>query len=303
MTVATPPRSVDRLMSPEGVPLCLEVAGVGVRLGAQIIDVLATTLPAFAFVVLIQSLDLAESQGFNAIAAMLFLFSRIPYYVLIELAWNGQTIGKRLMQIKVVASDGRSLTAHALVIRNITKEAEIFSPGTLILVLGADAPVVSIAALVWMIGVLLVPLVNRRRRRLGDLAAGTYVVHLPSPMLLADLARADPKHAKSEPGFTFLTHHLDHYGVYELQTLERVIRAQDTAMTGSEKARHTETEARIVEAIRRKISYADAVPADDRARFLRDFYRAQRAHLEQRQLFGDHRVNKFYKEKHSQSQK
>ncbi|MEM9197092.1 MAG: RDD family protein [Pseudomonadota bacterium] len=284
-------------MSPEGVPLRLELASIGARIGAQILDLTVTTLAALALLLLIDAAELVAPDAQIAIASMLFLFIRIPYYVLSELAWNGQTLGKRLMQIKVVASDGGSLTTNALVMRNIIKEGEIFFPASLLIILGAAAaPVETIIASLWIIGTLLVPLLNKRRRRLGDLLAGTYVVTLPTPILLADLAHPEAAPAESSAAFAFMTHHLDHYGVYELQTLEGVIRAHGGRGPLQKTAEQRAAEAQIVQAIRRKISYADPVPADDHHRFLHDFYRAQRQHLEQRQLFGDQRADKFHRQ-------
>ena len=69
-----------------------------------------------------------------------------------------------------VAADGSGLTAHAVVVRNLMKEVEVFAPGTWLLAGGGDL-VSSLAVLAW-IGVLLaVPLFNRRRQRIGDIIA------------------------------------------------------------------------------------------------------------------------------------
>ncbi|MEL6689055.1 MAG: RDD family protein, partial [Pseudomonadota bacterium] len=50
----------------------------------------------------------------------------------------------------------------------------------------------------------------------------------------------------------------------------------------------------IVENNRRKIGYADAIKPHEAVDFLRAFYNAQRAHLEQRQIFGERRQDKHY---------
>lgn len=295
-TTITELRSIDELMSPEGVPLRFEVAGVGVRIGAQVTDLLLTVLAAFAVVVLLGYSGVDSPATLTAIAAMAFLFIRVPYYVLTELAWNGQTIGKRMMQIKVVANDGGPLTTYSLVVRNLMKEAEIFLPGTLLVTLNDKAQIESLIALAWIIAVFLVPILNKRRRRLGDLIAGTYVVHLPKPVLLSDLTQQTAPASEGTRNFVFLSHQLDHYGIYELQTLEKVLRAQDRRLSRRAAESRIAAEAKIVESIRKKIDYADPVPQEDHRRFLREFYNAQRGHLEQRQLFGDERADKFYKD-------
>lgn len=286
--------SPDILIPPEGVPLTLPVAGVGVRIAAQITDVLITTIAAICLLVLLSALNLTTPRTIVAIGALLFFVIRVPYYVIAELGWNGQTLGKRLMKIKVVSHDGGPLTAHALVLRNLMKEAEIFLPATLLLTLNTATPFASIASLAWITMGLMVPILNRYRRRLGDIMAGTHVIHLPVPVLLKDLAAETPVVTEDRKKITFLSHQLDHYGAFELQTLETLLRAQSQRPTAGAEQQRQATIETIVEKIRKKIGYADPVPPADRLRFLQAFYNAQREHLEQRQLFGDRRENKHY---------
>lgn len=291
-------RPRDTLVPPEGVPLHFDVAGVGPRIGAQMIDILITVLFAVAVVIVMSELQLARGNTLMAIFLLLFFIGRIPYYVLTELLWNGQTLGKRMLKLKVVSANGRSLTPQSLVVRNLMKEAEVFLPGTLIFTLDANRPIASIIGLLWIAGTLAVPLFNKRRRRLGDIAAGTYVIHLPEPILLPDLAQAPmPAVAlgKKAAEFSFLPHQLDHYGAYELQTLEDLLRIKPKDRNAATEARRTATLAAVIEQIRKKIDYAEKVPDDAHERFLRAFYNAQRAHLEQRQLFGDKRADKHHR--------
>ena len=287
----------DTLVPPEGVPLHFDVAGVGARIGAQMVDILITVLFAVAVVIVMSELNLARGQTLTAIFMMLFFLGRIPYYVITELLWNGQTLGKRMLKLKVVSADGRSLTAQSLVVRNLMKEAEVFLPGTLIFTLDAEDLVASLIAFVWIIATLAVPLLNKRRQRLGDMAAGTYVIHLPEPILLPDLAQAPMPAAqlgKKADEFTFLPHQLDHYGAYELQTLEDLLRTRPQEKSAAVEGRRKQTLAAVIEQIRKKIDYAEKIPEDANERFLRAFYNAQRAHLEQRQLFGDKRADKHH---------
>ena len=286
--------SPHELIPPEGVPLQLAVAGVGVRLGAQIIDVLITGFAWVAILILLGALDATSASTFQAVAILLFFFIRIPYYVLSELAWNGQTLGKRMTSIKVVAYDGGPLTAYALVSRNLMKEAEVFLPGSLLFAMGGDQPIFSIISLVWIIVAFAIPALSYRKRRLGDMIAGTYVIHLPIPILFKDMA-AEPNPMAVQQAFPFLPHQLDHYGAFELQTLEALLRAQsNNPRTTAAAKNQSATLASVVDRIRKKIEYADAVKQGDQLKFLQAFYNAQRAHLEQRQLFGDRRADKHH---------
>jgi len=74
------------------------------------------------------------------------------------------------------------------------------------------------------------------------------------------------------------------YGVYELQVLEGVLRGDPS------QASHHEAIRTVSEKVRQKIGYQH--PGVDDDRFLRDFYAAQRAHLEQKMLFGQRRRDK-----------
>jgi len=288
-------------LPPEGVPLRFSIAGLAVRLAAQICDIAITAIGAIALVLFLFAADVATANTIGAIGSMLFFVIRIPYYVLSELLWNGQTLGKRLMKVKVISADGGSLSANALVVRNLMKEAEIFLPGTLLFSLDEAEPMYSGIAFAWILAVLAVPLMNRRRQRLGDLVAGTFVIHLPVPVLLKDMAFDDRAVKKSADEFAFLTHHLDHYGTFELQTLEDILRARDTQKSPAAQRRRKETLTAVVEQIRRKIDYADPVGDDQNEAFLSAFYNAQRAYLEQKQLFGEKRADKTHSENHAES--
>lgn len=285
----------DILIPPEGVPLHFPVAGFGVRVGAQIADILITGLAAIAIVIILGTTGAVQPWWLFGVGMALFFFIRIPYYVLTELAWNGQTLGKKLMKIKVVAHDGGPLTTHALVLRNLMKEAEVFLPATLVLTLDAEQLVPSLIAFAWTVATILVMVLNKRRRRLGDMMAGTYVIHLPEPRLLKDLSATPASRTEGAEGFSFLTHHLEHYGAFELQTLEKVLRAEESAPANpSDKERRDTTNSAIVERIRAKIDYAEAVPPEAHLIFLRAFYNAQREYLEQKQIFGETRADKFH---------
>jgi uncharacterized RDD family membrane protein YckC len=221
---------------------------------------------------------------------------RTPYYVLSELIWNGRTLGKRITGIRVINVDGRRLTPHQVAARNLMKEVEIFAPMGLLGTIGEQSGLEGGLTVVWLLVVVIVPLANRRRQRIGDMIAGTLVVDNPRSVLLSDLALSSPAKASSQPAFEFLPEHLDIYGKYELQTLEDVLR--DTT-----KKPHTEEIIKIVRTITRRIRYEDAVKPGQEMLFLNDFYRAQREHLESLKLFGKARENKYHEHTKTEARK
>ncbi len=97
-------------------------------------------------------------------------------------------------------------------------------------------------------------------------------------------ANQRPGLRSSGTGLQFSTKQLEAYGIYELQTLEKVLREKGPNAYAMRKA--------VCERIQRKIGWRSAEPVDSR-RFLEAFYSALRAHLEANMLLGVRRKDKF----------
>lgn len=276
------------LTPPEGVPIKFEIASLMARLGAQIADILLTVLAALAITFFIGLMPFPLMNFFTGVLfALLLLAIRAPYYIMSELFWNGQTLGKKMTGLRVLSADGRGLTTHGVVARNMMKEAEIFLPGTMILAAGGLGLFWTLILLVWITVLLIIPLTNKKRQRLGDLLANTYVVRQPKIVLLPDLSASS-----AEAEFAFSPAQLEHYGRFELQTLETLLRANplDKPVKPEMAKTITEVAAQIV----RKIGYEETIPSERALAFLHAFYTAQRAFLEQKQLFGEVRADKHH---------
>jgi uncharacterized RDD family membrane protein YckC len=152
--------------TPEQIALEFPLAGVGSRFLALAFD---TVLQAGAIAVLavcalaarwLAGLTVSTSGlGTWAIAALLagaFLIYS-GYFAIFESIWAGQTPGKRLVGLRVIEESGRPLTVYGAIIRNLVR-------------------IVDQAPAVYAVAILSV-LLTRRQQRLGDLAAGTVVVH------------------------------------------------------------------------------------------------------------------------------
>jgi len=85
--------------------------------------------------------------------------------------------------------------------------------------------------------------------------------------------------------YSFNDAQLSIYGIYELQVLEGVLRISPGDLSQLEVLRT------VSDKVRAKIGYEPNVL--DHERFLREFYTAQRTHLEQKLLFGQRRQDKF----------
>ena len=273
------------VLTPEGVPIEVELADHGARAGALLIDlaiIIAALVVSVIFVVLVTRL--AGNVGM----ALFFIFSfflRCPFFIAFELRWRGQTPGKRVFKLRVVDRQGGALSPTAVAARNVTREIEVFMPATLLMLTPSDMGgtgmenILALTALVWLGIFALMPLFNRDRLRIGDMIAGTWVVRAEPVDLQRDLTTES-----AVRGYHFTPAQLDVYGIAELQVLERLLRQPSTRAT-------LDTKKDVLKRILAKIEWRDREPVEGDS-FLNDYYAALRAHLEQRVLFGDRRADK-----------
>jgi uncharacterized RDD family membrane protein YckC len=277
--------SIRGLETPEGVPIQLELASVGDRLVAVMIDLFLMNVLGVA-VAIIVLLTGARGRAELAAAVMLVLFFLIRcfYFPILELRWRGQTPGKRATKIRVISRTGGPLTAQAVVARNLLRELELFQPMVILLapaaIAGGFPAWVGLVAGLWVLVFALLPLVNRDHLRAGDLVAGTMVVRAPPMLLLDDLGAA-----RGQPALQFRVDQLDIYGAYELQTLEAVLRLGNTLENAGALTA-------VAEQIQKRIGWTPGTERVGPFEFLSTFYAAQRARLEQRLLLGERRERK-----------
>ncbi len=280
---ARPAVSLRRdFVTPEGVDLQLELGGAGTRATAFLIDIAIMLLVLIAATVALYVIDEATGGEIAKIVWLIGAFVlRNGWFALFEMSGRGATPGKRVMRLRVVARDGARLTAGAVLARNAMREIEIFLPMSF---LGAQAEngtadaFLTIFALAWSGIFLFFPVFNRDRLRVGDLVAGTWVVQASLRTLAPDLA-SEAVRWTAQPRRTFPSATLALYGIYELQTLEDVLRTGDPATLNS-----------VAATIRRKAALAD--DGDD-AGFLADYYAALCATLENGLLVGRRRIDKY----------
>lgn len=155
--------SVGRLevVTSDHVVLRYDLAGAGNRGFAALVDFLLATLLTTGWVIgWTRLLDGAGAPllGLVILTAGLFGWS---YFIVLEWLWNGQTVGKRVFGLRVINEDGSPARFLAVFVRNLVRVAD-FLPA--FYGLGLIAIVVS-----------------PRSQRLGDLAAGTFVVRARTP--------------------------------------------------------------------------------------------------------------------------
>jgi uncharacterized RDD family membrane protein YckC len=279
------------LVTPEGVDLSLKLADAGQRISAFLIDlmVMVGILIGMA-IILIGLLAVVVRFGQPAVEAVAvvallgFFLLRNFYFILLETGPRAATFGKRAVGLRVVARSGERLTADRVIARNMVREIEFYLPVSFLLYNGAESGsdvALTLAGIVWAGLFLLFPLFNKDRMRVGDLLAGTWVISAPRRNLSIDMFHRAPAveaQAAPEPASPFSDAQLDVYGVFELQTLEQVLREG-----------RFDKVATVADAIRVKIGWEG--DGED-YEFLRAYYDAARARMERGLLFGKRRADK-----------
>lgn len=162
------------IQTPEQVELRFPVAGIGSRFVAVLIDHLIHVVAYAIFwiaVGMIAAASVARHAGATnpngnmstgakwvvAVIVLLHFLAIWGYFVLFEAFWKGQTPGKRIMKLRVIKDAGRQITLFEAMARNLLRFVDVLPN-------------------FYLVGVIAM-LCNKRNKRLGDMAAGTIVVH------------------------------------------------------------------------------------------------------------------------------
>jgi uncharacterized RDD family membrane protein YckC len=171
----TLPEETLDIQTPENVAFGYQVAGLGSRFLATLLDTLLVFLLQVV-VVLVMALIIAtldplgdrlEAWVFAIFGLILSLFYW-GYYVFFEMLWNGQSPGKRWVGLRVIRADGTPITLSESLIRNLARLVD-FLPAA------------------YGVGVVTM-FIDKQSRRLGDLAAGTLVVQDRAPISIQSLS-------------------------------------------------------------------------------------------------------------------
>lgn len=148
----------------QNIHITQQAARIRDRILAYLIDafILGSYVLIVVFSFLALQIDLQKLWGIQMLLMIPFVF----YDLLCELLANGQTIGKRVMQLKVVKMDGSHPTFGNLVVRWLMRlvDITITSGGLAIFTI----------------------LINGKGQRLGDIAAGTTVISTRKKIKLSD---------------------------------------------------------------------------------------------------------------------
>ncbi|MEM6471010.1 MAG: RDD family protein [Planctomycetota bacterium] len=255
-----------RFETPENIEVAYEVAGLGTRFTAWMLDqFLIFIVVVFAFFALLISgaagdalveqlestfEDTAPGQppqfttyliGFFY---LLFSLGSFIYFGFSELLMRGQTIGKRKLGIRVVQVDGFALRPASILVRTIFRVADHLP-------------------LLWI-----VPLVAGEHRRVGDWVAGTTVV-VDDPDEMTSQREEISKERIAESEFKFPQVALSKARPQDLETVERLLKRLQ-GMGDHESGPLLET---ISSSLAKRLG-VEAPEESKQAQFLKDFLAA-----------------------------
>lgn len=149
-------RDLHAIRTPENVIFEFELAGLATRGLAWAVDV-GVMAVLISLAALLSSLFGLVLAGFAKALYFVALFAiQWGYGAALEWRWNGQTVGKRLVGVRVLSSHGTAITFAQAAVRNLLRLFDILPAAYLV---GAASV-----------------LMHPRARRFGDIAADTVVV-------------------------------------------------------------------------------------------------------------------------------
>jgi len=143
-----------QVQTAQNVKIAYELASVGDRIVAFLIDII---LMGFVFMGVASFLEAINIQ-LSTFISLIFSLPFLIYHLLFEIFFQGQSLGKMALKIKVVMLDGSQPSVGAYIVRWLFRLFEITGTSGMV--------------------ALITILINGKGQRLGDIAAGTTVVKL-----------------------------------------------------------------------------------------------------------------------------
>jgi len=163
----------EQLVNGEAVQVDVRHARVGSRGLALLMDMLVQVLAGLVFFLLTGAISAAllgpaaDEALVDALATVSVVVVFVGYPTVVETLTNGRSLGKRAMGLRVVREDGGPIRVRHALVRSLIG-------------LAVEWPGLLFPPFTWAVA-LTTMLFSPQGRRLGDLAAGTFVIHERSP--------------------------------------------------------------------------------------------------------------------------
>jgi uncharacterized RDD family membrane protein YckC len=201
-----------RVLTPESVEFVYELGGLGSRMLAALVDhiiilglLLAVWLVGF-FTACAAFILVGPIVGLALLGTFLTYFG---YFAWFEWRWNGQTPGKRLLDLRVIDDRGMSIDLFQALVRNLLRVVDMMPP-----LLGLDFVAVGLYGLGGIAA-----FISPTNKRLGDWAAGTLVVRTRKHVLPAEIIAPNEKYNTLQQDASLRARIRSRLGLQERETL------------------------------------------------------------------------------------
>jgi uncharacterized RDD family membrane protein YckC len=146
-----------RVTTPQNIDIDFEIAGLGERILARLIDMGIFIFVLIAGVLILSSSNLLEGTHAGVIImAIIYICLFVFYDLVCEIFMNGQSVGKRVMKIKVISLDGGRPRFGQYLMRWLFRIVDF--------------------TLTFQLCSLACAAINEKSQRLGDIVAGTILI-------------------------------------------------------------------------------------------------------------------------------
>ncbi|MNK38472.1 RDD family protein [compost metagenome] len=147
-----------KINTSQHVEIDYPVAGLGERVAAYLLDLVLFSFIYFFAIIALAIIGIQGSFQNSTVVVLIIIFAvcYVFYDLLCEVAFNGQSLGKKLLKIKVVSLDGGQASIGQYFIRWVFRIADFTLTGNLL-------GFISVA-------------VSQKKQRIGDLVAGTTLI-------------------------------------------------------------------------------------------------------------------------------
>lgn len=158
----------------QNIDIEYEIAGLGERIVARIIDLgIFLLIFLLGFVVFGAIFNLGNSDIATIVAYCIYGALFVFYDLLCEIYMNGQSIGKRTMQIKVISLDGNRPSIGQFLMRWLFRAVDFLIPGV-----SLTGGAVALMSVVF----------TQKQQRIGDIVAGTTLIRTEPRMQMKHVA-------------------------------------------------------------------------------------------------------------------
>lgn len=147
------------VLTPEKVIVSYNIGSVGARVGAHLLDLIIYGTVMYAFAMVMSAFSIVFYDLGQVVLVLVATFGMFLYFIISEGAFQGQTLGKKALRLRVTNTDGTPLTWRGAILRNLLRPADMLPT-------------------LYLVGFIML-FTNPKSQRLGDLIAGTVVLKEP----------------------------------------------------------------------------------------------------------------------------